>query len=61
MVYHIRKLLSERTESTVEYYKQHGLTECQFYGWRRRYFALYHEASDKHTELKPKKKYYRYR
>jgi len=41
-----------------EYYQQHGLTECQFYGWRRRYLALYPEASDKPAEVKPEKQFH---
>jgi hypothetical protein len=41
-----------------EYYNRHGLTECQFYGWRRRYLALHPEAADKDSPVKPKKKFH---
>jgi hypothetical protein len=41
-----------------EYYKQHGLTECQFYGWRRRYLALHPEVSEKNIPIKAKKKFH---
>jgi hypothetical protein len=39
-----------------EYYQQHGLTECQFYGWRRRYLALHPEEVNKNSYVKPNKK-----
>jgi hypothetical protein len=41
-----------------EYYTQHGLTECQFYGWRKRYLALHPEATDKNPPVKPQKKFH---
>jgi hypothetical protein len=40
----------------IEYYTHHGLTECQFYGWRRRYIALHPEAANKNSYVKPQKK-----
>jgi hypothetical protein len=40
-----------------EYYQSHGLTECQFYGWRKRYLALHPEAENKHTVSKSKKRF----
>jgi hypothetical protein len=43
-----------------EYYGQQGLTECQFYGWRRRYLSLHPEAADKNHPVteKPKKQFH---
>ena len=41
-----------------EYYKQHGLTECQFYGWRKRYLALHPESADKSGEIETGKKFH---
>ena len=41
-----------------EYYTQHGLTECQFYGWRRRYLALHPEASDTNSPVTSTKKFH---
>jgi hypothetical protein len=38
--------------SPGEYYKSNGLTECQFYGWRRRYLTLHPEAADNKTPVK---------
>ena len=36
-----------------EYFNQHGLTDSQFYGWRKRYLALHPEAeSAKNTQKK---------
>ena len=40
------------------YYTQHGLTECQFYGWRRRYLALHPEAADTNPPVTSKKKFH---
>jgi hypothetical protein len=42
-----------------EYYNQHGLTECQFYGWRRRYLALHPEVDTRKTPEKAKKRFHR--
>jgi hypothetical protein len=42
-----------------EYYKQHGLSECQFYGWRRRYLSIHPTAG---TEVvMEEKKFHRVR
>ena len=41
-----------------EYYTQQGLTECQFYGWRRRYLALHPEAAAKPTHVRAKKRFH---
>jgi len=30
----------------TEYYKQHGITEWQFYFWRKRYLSLHPEAEN---------------
>jgi hypothetical protein len=42
--------------SPSAYCQKHGLTECQFYGWRRRYLAVHPEALNKLINAKPKKK-----
>jgi hypothetical protein len=42
----------------AEYYKSNGLTECQFYGWRKRYLTLHPESSDKNTAVKSRKKFH---
>jgi len=37
-----------------EYCKEHGITECQFYGWRRRYLEL-HPQPEKTSAVTQKK------
>jgi hypothetical protein len=39
-----------------EYYKQQGITECQFYGWRRRYLALHPEVENTQVSVNGKTK-----
>ena len=38
-----------------EYYKEHGLTDCQFYGWRKRYLSVHPEAEHGKIPEKGKK------
>ena len=40
------------------YYSEHGLTESQFYGWRKRYLALHPQSEEKRPPAKPKKKFH---
>jgi hypothetical protein len=42
----------------AEYYKSNGLTECQFYGWRRQYLSLHPEAADNSPSVKSRKKFH---
>jgi hypothetical protein len=44
--------------SPSAYYKQHGLTECQFYGWRKRYLAIHPQADKRPTPVKAKKQFH---
>jgi hypothetical protein len=39
-----------------EYYKQHNLSEHQFYNWRRRYLAAHPEFCESHTGVSRGKK-----
>jgi hypothetical protein len=41
-----------------EYYKQAGLTDCQFYGWRRRYLAIHPQAENTRRSIESKKKFH---
>ena len=35
-----------------DYYKQHGISEWQFYSWRRRYLAIHPQAESSNLQTK---------